>query len=136
LGAFRQSGRFELDAARDSEALALFGGARLDDQGTLAEIARLQRDTGELVDPHSAVGVYAGRRLRRDPAVPLVALATAHPAKFPDAVAEASGIRPALPPRLADLYDREERYVVHPHDLAAVQGEIRGTRARVDRGAA
>ncbi len=136
LGAFRQSGRLELGEARESEALALFDGARLDDAGTLAEIARLQRETGELIDPHSAVGVFAGRRLRRDPAVPVIALATAHPAKFPDAVAEASGIRPALPPRLADLYDREERYAVLPNDLAAVQGEIRGMRARVVRGAA
>ncbi len=136
LGTFRKSGRLELGKARESEALAVFDGARLDDEGTLAEIARLLRDTGELIDPHSAVGVFAGRQRRRDPAVPLVALATAHPAKFPDAAAEACGIRPALPARLADLYDREERYVLLPNDLAAVQGEIRGARARVDRGAA
>jgi threonine synthase len=136
LGAFRQSGRLELGAARESEVLALFDGARLDDDGTLAEIARLQRETGELIDPHSAVGVFAGRRKRRDPAVPLVALATAHPAKFPDAVAQACGIRPALPPHLANLYDREEGYAVLPNDLAAVQNEIRSRRARVDRGAA
>ncbi len=136
MGSFRQSGRFDLGKARDSEALAIFDGARLDDEGTLAEIARLRRETGELIDPHSAIGVFAGLQRRRDPAVPLVALATAHPAKFPDAVAEASGFRPDLPSRLADLYDREERYTVLPNDLAAVQGEIRGTRARVDRGAA
>jgi threonine synthase len=56
--------------------------------------------------------------------VPLVALATAHAAKFPDAVEKATGIRPALPPRLADLYQREERYDVLPHDERAVKDYV------------
>jgi threonine synthase len=134
LEAFRATGRLDLRAARDAEALALFDGARLDDDGTLAEIARLLRETGELVDPHSAVGIAAGRVKAQETAVPLVALATAHPAKFPDAVERACGQRPALPPRLADLYERAERCVVLPNDLARVQDAIR--RARELRGAA
>ena len=129
LEGFRASGRLDLGAARNAEALALFDGARLDDDGTLAEIARLQRETGELVDPHSAVGIAAARAKALDPAVPVVALATAHPAKFPDAVERACGHRPALPARLADLYERAERCTVLPNDLAAVEGEIRKARA-------
>jgi threonine synthase len=129
LAGFRASGRLDLRAARDSAALELFDGARLDDEGTLAEIARLYRETGELVDPHSAVGIAAARAKALDPARPVVALATAHPAKFPDAVEKACGLRPALPARLADLYQRPERCTVLPNDLAAVQGEIRKVRA-------
>ena len=129
LEGFRASGRLDLGAARGAEALAIFDGARLDDDGTLAEIARLQRETGELVDPHSAVGIAAARAKALDLAVPVVALATAHPAKFPDAVERACGHRPALPARLADLYQRAERCTVLPYDLAAVQGEIRKVRA-------
>ncbi len=60
----------------------------------------------------------------RDPAVPMVVLATAHPAKFPDAVEEATGVRPALPAHLADLFDRPERITTLPNDLAAVETYI------------
>jgi threonine synthase len=87
-------------------------------------MAAVLRTTGLLIDPHSAVGVAAARACRQDPAVPLVSLATAHPAKFPDAVQAATGVRPALPPRLADLGAREERYEVLPNQLAAVRGRI------------
>ena len=66
----------------------------------------------------------AGRACRPDPKVPLVALATAHPAKFPDAVQRATGIRPELPERLADLYARSERCAVLPNDLGAVQRHV------------
>jgi threonine synthase len=77
-----------------------------------------------LIDPHSAIGVAAGRARRRDETVPMVALATAHAAKFPDAVERATGIRPALPPRLADLFEREERYDVLPNDEKAVKDYV------------
>ena len=62
--------------------------------------------------------------------MPVVALATAHPAKFPDAVERATGMRPALPPRLADLFDRPERVEVLPNDLRAVQAFIRSRRLK------
>jgi threonine synthase len=77
-----------------------------------------------LVDPHTAVGIAAARAQRRDVDIPMVCVATAHPAKFPDAVEQATGVRPLLPERLADLMDREERCDVLPADLASVQAYV------------
>jgi threonine synthase len=101
-------------------------GASLDDRATLAEIADLHRRTGYLADPHTAVGIGAARACRAgtEPDVPVVCMATAHPAKFPDAVEQATGVRPPLPDHLADLYDRPERYEVLAADLAAVRDHI------------
>ena len=73
----------------------------------------------------SAIGVAAAQAKASDPATPVVSLATAHPAKFPDAVEEASGIRPPLPPALADLHDRPERMTVLRNDLAQVESFVR-----------
>ena len=99
---------------------------RVCEEGTRATIARTLRETGELLCPHSAVGVdVAERHLGR---APMVTLATAHPAKFPDAVAEASGVRPALPPRLADLMDRPERIAHVDGELAAIEAHVRARR--------
>ncbi|MFQ5785574.1 MAG: threonine synthase [Alphaproteobacteria bacterium] len=128
-------GAFVVDAARLDRARALFTAHRLDDAGTEAAIAGIHRETGRTVDPHSAIGIAAGRACRGDPATPMVALATAHPAKFPEAVARATGTRPELPPRLAGLFERPERYRVLPNDLAAVQAFIMETTA-VGKGAA
>ena len=72
----------------------------------------------------------ARARLAVDPAPPVVALATAHPAKFPDAVQAATGIRPGLPPRMADLFDRPERVTRVANDLPAIQALIRARVAR------
>jgi threonine synthase len=130
MTAFRETGKLDPGAARWRKARELFEAVRLDDTGTLAEIARLHGETGELIDPHSAIGVAAAR-LKRDsgalsgPAVPIVALATAHPAKFPDAVEKATGVRPSLPARLGDLFSREEQFDVLPKDLAQVQDFVR-----------
>ncbi len=130
MTAFRETGKLDPGAAPWRKARELFEAARLDDSQTLAEIARLYRETGELIDPHSAIGIAAARLRRdagglRDDAVPIVALATAHPAKFPDAVEKASGVRPSLPARLGDLFSREERVTVLPKDLAQVQDLVR-----------
>ena len=125
LETFRSSGRFELAPERWQQALEVFSGYRLDDAGTLAAIDRVRRRTGELLDPHSVIGVAAAEAHLDRVAGPIVALATAHPAKFPDAVERASGVRPQLPPRLADLYEREERMQTLPKDLAAIQEEVR-----------
>ncbi len=105
--------------------LGTFASGRLDDRGTLEEIRRIYFETGELVDPHTAVGVAAARARRRDPAIPMISLATAHPAKFPDAVEQATGIRPELPPRLADLYDRTEKMTDLPNNIDEVARHIR-----------
>jgi threonine synthase len=105
-------------------ARELFDAARVDEDATAATMAEVLAATGQLVDPHTAVGIRAGRACRLDPKTPLVTLATAHPAKFPDAVQQATGIRPPLPQRLADLFKRPERCTVLPNDLAAVQRHI------------
>ena len=92
---------------------------------------RTYGDAGYLLDPHTAVGVHAGRALiDDDPQTPVIALSTAHPAKFPEAVLRATGVRPELPPHLAELMDRPERFARLANDQAAVERFIR-ERARV-----
>ena len=103
----------------------LFHAGRCSESETLETIAAVHRDTGMVVDPHTAVGVAVAKRLRGDRGTPMVTLATAHPAKFPDAVERAIGIRPALPDRLADLHEREERCTTLPNDLPVVMDYIR-----------
>ena len=121
LNRFRASGSFRLDPVLHAALADGWAGARFDD-GTVRDCIATEADrSGVLLDPHSAVGVLAARACRRDPSVPMVALATAHPAKFPDAVADATGIRPPLPERLADLHERPERLTRLPNDLAVVQ---------------
>ncbi len=123
---FRAEGRMPVPDAAWREATRLFRGFTLDDPGTLAEIGRLWRTAGYLADPHTAIGTAAARaHMPEDPAIPVVVAATAHPAKFPDAVEQATGHRPPLPARMADLYEREERYAVMPADLAQVEAFVR-----------
>ncbi len=127
---FRETGDMGVPAAAWHRARAVFHGFRLDDPGTAAEIARLHAATGYLADPHSAIGIAAARAHPAAPGVPMVAMATAHPAKFPDAVARATGVHPALPAGLADLFERVERYVTLPNDLAAVEAQVRALARR------
>lgn len=101
-----------------------FASGRAGEAETAAMIRTLRETTGQVVDPHTAVGLVAAAANRGDPAVPMVTLATAHAAKFPDAVEAACGVRPGLPPRMADLYDRDERVTVVPGNLAAVEAVI------------
>jgi threonine synthase len=121
---FRSEGRFDVDADLMGLLAEHWSGARIDDAATTAVIRELYETTGVLVDPHTAVGLGAAAACRRDPAVPMVVLSTAHPAKFPDAVEAATGVRPALPPRLADLFDRPERYDTVPNDYDTVRSAI------------
>ena len=108
--------------------MSQFAAYRLDDDGTLAEIAHAQSAYGEVIDPHSAVGLYGARQARKDKivgdGVPIISLACAHPAKFPDAVEKAVNERPALPPHLADLMTRDERFEVIANDLGAIQKHV------------
>ncbi len=126
---FRATGRMEVDEATWHRARTLFHGFRLDDAGTTAEIARLQAECGYLADPHTAIGIAAARA---NPCghQPTIAAATAHPAKFPDAMLAATGARPPLPPHLADLYDRPEHFTEAPNDLGQIQAAIRAFVAR------
>ncbi len=122
-----QTGAFTIDPARVAKAQELFAAERVDEAQTLDVIKRVyDRSAHYIVDPHTAVGVGAARREHpAEPQVPMVVLSTAHPAKFPDAVEKAIGHRPALPDKLADLYEREERFEVLPNDLNAVISYIK-----------
>jgi threonine synthase len=124
MAEFRRTGRLELGDNALAGVRALFDSGRLDDEGTLAAIADCRRRFGETLDPHTAVGYAVGQQHRRDAKVPMIVLATAHPAKFPDAVARATGERPRLPERLADLMDRAERVEALRNDIAALKALI------------
>ena len=129
---FANTGSFGVDNEKLEGALAQFAAYRLDDEGTLAEIAHAQTAYGEVIDPHSAVGLYGARQARKDKIVgddvPIISLACAHPAKFPDAVEKAVQERPDLPAHLADLMSREERFEIVPNNLQDIQAHILKTR--------
>ena len=121
---FRENGRLDVEPDVFAEWIApVFGWGRANDHDTLATIRSVHESTGMLIDPHTAVGVKVARENLR-PGVPMVTMATAHPAKFPDAVERATGERPALPDHLADLLERPERTVRLANDLAAVQAFV------------
>jgi threonine synthase len=121
---FRQTGSFSLSQGQLSDTQSMFQGHCVDDQAILARIKETAAATGEIIDPHTAVGVETAIKLGHKIADPLVALACAHPAKFPDAVTQASGHYPALPARLADLMDRPEHLSVLANDSAVVKAFI------------
>lgn len=120
---FRSTGRLDIGADQRTAYLdGTFRAARCDDQQTLDEIRRVYVESGMLIDPHTATGTAAARAMAGDHSV--VTLATAHPAKFPDAVRRATGVEPTLPPHLAHLFDVDERYSVLPNDLSSVERYI------------
>jgi threonine synthase len=121
MGTLAKSRRFSLSVSALSELRNLFTADRADEEETAATIRTLLKETGYCIDPHTAVGVAVAEKETRDPAVPMVVLSTAHPAKFPDAVEAACGQRPALPDWLADLAERPERVTRLPADQAAVE---------------
>ena len=110
-----------------AEIRALFAADRADEDEVAATIRTVRRDTGNFVDPHTAVGIAVAEKETRDPAVPMVVLSTAHPAKFPDAVEAACGERPDLPDWLSDLNKRPERVTVLPADQSAVERFVQTT---------
>ena len=131
-----QSRAFLIDAEPLRRIRQEFSAKAVDEATVAAEMAQTRSETGYLLDPHTAVGTRAGRALLRDrPEVPVVALATAHPAKFPDAVERATGVRPDLPPHLAALMAGQERFTVLPNEQPTLERYIR-ERARAVRGVA
>ncbi|MFN7148163.1 MAG: threonine synthase [Microthrixaceae bacterium] len=122
---FRADGTVSIEVDVLEQLRSEFDSGRLDDESAAEVIRRIHGRIGLLLDPHSAIGVGVAESLRTDPSVPVVALGTAHPAKFPDAVEAATGIRPPLPEHLADLYERPERIEHIPADLASVQALVR-----------
>ncbi len=128
VAGFRRTGRLTVPDSAWREATKLLRGLALSDDDTIAAMRRLH-EHGYAADPHTAIGIEAAR-LHRTPGVPMIAVATAHPAKFPDAVLRATGSSPPLPPHLHDLHARPERFDVVPNDLEAVE---RATRAHARR---
>ena len=127
LGRFRSTGRLDVEPDQRREFIdGTFRAAAFDDDATLAEISRMLAETGMVVDPHTATATAAARLLAGPggPSNPMVTLATAHPAKFPDAVEQATSHRPHLPDHLADLMEREERTQTVANDLGAVQALV------------
>jgi threonine synthase len=125
MSSLKQSGEFTIADAPLSAIRRDFDAFRVSEKSCGTEIARLHSD-GVTIDPHTAVGVVAGRdALLRNPRPPVIALATAHPAKFPDAVERATGERPSLPPHMRGILDAEERFDVLPNDAAAVAHFVR-----------
>jgi threonine synthase len=111
----------QLTDGQRARAASLFTSARIDGDNMANTLRWAWDRTGQLIDPHTAIGLAAARSDDLDPAIPMVTLATAHPAKFRDAVERATGRRPALPARIGHLFDREERCTSLPGDYAAVR---------------
>ena len=127
MARFRADGTVSVESGRLDLLAEHWSAGRVDDDGTSATIRELYERTGMLIDPHTAVGLAAAREARADDRVPMVVLSTAHPAKFPDAVEAATGVRPPLPPHLADLFEREERYQTVANEYDVVRGLIEST---------
>ena len=119
----KTAGQSLLEPAEMAATEQLWTSWSCDDATTLETMGQTYRETGQLIDPHTAVGLAAARA-RRHEQEPTVVLATAHPAKFPEAVKQATGVEPELPAGLAELHARPEHYDVLPNDLATVRRYI------------
>ncbi len=117
------TGGFRISQGALQMLRATFASGRCSEDETRAMIKAAFAATGEVLCPHSAVAVRVAEG-HLGP-TPMITLATAHPAKFPDAVEAAMGVRPALPPRMADLFDRKERVTRQPNDLKSLQSLVR-----------
>lgn len=124
LAAFARSGTLTLNEQALATMSATFDAVRVDEIETLATIRRVHAETGRLIDPHTAVGVAAAASRPQDESV--VILATAHAAKFPEAVAQATGSRPRLPDRLQWILTAVERYDTLPNDEQALKRYLKG----------
>ncbi len=119
LGRFKTQS-VSLGSQQVEKLQSVFDSISVSDQDTCETIAQVHAETGYLLDPHTAIGVKAGRELNADPAVPMITLATAHPVKFPEAIVEAGLEPPSLPEHLKDLFEREESFKVLDNNLQAV----------------
>ncbi|WP_066659015.1 MULTISPECIES: threonine synthase [unclassified Sphingomonas] len=129
MAGFESSKAMRLTNAQQQGAASLFASDRIEADDMSRAMAWAHARADEILDPHTAIGLAAAQRVALPSHVPIVTLATAHPAKFDDAVERATGIRPTLPPRVGDLFDREERYDVLPATFEAITGYVaeRGT---------
>ena len=136
MASLAQSRRFALSASALSALRAVFSADRADEEETAATIRTMLRETEQLIDPHTAVGIAVAEKEIRDQSIPMIVLGTAHPAKFPDAVEAASGVRPQLPEWLADLDRRPERVIRMPVDQRAIEHHIVSASRAAHEGAA
>src|SRR5690606_39031984 len=121
---FEATRAMRLTNAQSEAAAKLISSSRADANDMSKAIAWAWQNCGELIDPHTAIGLHAARAYDLPRDVPIVTLATAHPAKFRDAVERATGNRPSLPNRVGDLFDREERYAELPGEYDAVAAYV------------
>jgi threonine synthase len=124
MGGFDRERRMTLTPAMQAEAGNIFVSARVDAEAMNGAMQHACTRMGQVIDPHTAIGLAAARAIGLPADVPVVTLATAHPAKFGDAVERAIGRRPSLPARIAGLFDRAERYEKLPATLDAVEGYV------------
>ncbi len=117
---FGREGRFEISSADLSRANQLFAAHRLSDEETSKEISRVYEETGEIMDPHSVIGVAAAR-MHGQSGIPTIVLGTAHPAKFAEAVTTATGVQVELPPAARKIMQGEEKVQKISNDLEQVQ---------------
>ena len=130
MRSYQEKGVFTIGAEHMRRARREFDARRCSDEQTLQIMRACYAETGYMIDPHTAVGLSAGLQVRHDPTVPMVALACAHPAKFPDAVERATGVKPKLPEHLGDLFDRKEFVTDLPNDTDQVIDFIRSNISR------
>ena len=123
--AFNTAGRIDIPPHAHSTMKALFTGVSVSEDDTARSILATYNETGELIDPHTAVAMHAARRVGTRPPTPLVALSTAHPAKFPESILSIVGVTPALPCAVGDHSKRKETYETSPADLAKLKARIR-----------
>lgn len=121
MGSLGQSKRFAMPPQALSEMRNLFSADRASEDEVAATIRTTLRETGHFIDPHTAVGVAVAEKENRDPSMPMIVLSTAHPAKFPDAVEAACGMRPGLPDWLSDLETKKENITILPPDQAQIE---------------
>jgi threonine synthase len=126
---FESSKKLDIPAAMREQAAELFTSTRIDADRMQLAMRWAHDRANETIDPHSAIGLAAAQDADLDPSVPIVTLATAHPAKFGDAVERATGVRPTLPARIGELFERQERYAVLPAEIGAIEGFVTETAA-------
>ncbi|MBN8921164.1 MAG: threonine synthase, partial [Rhizobiales bacterium] len=124
MGSLAQSGRFTIAREPLHRIQEHFAAGTASEDETAATIRTVRKESGYLADPHTAVALAVAEKEPRDPSVPMVVLSTAHPAKFPDAVAQACGVTPALPDWLHHLHERPERVTLLPADQRTIEERV------------
>ncbi len=129
MNQFNATKNIQLSNSARSKAAALFTSHRVDEDDVLLTLRHAYAEMGQILDPHTAIGLAAARAHQGNSQTPIITLATAHPAKFRDVVERGTGIRPTMPSRVQGLFDREERYDRLKNDLPALQAYIAARRA-------